>query len=353
MDATPATPIPVAKPKRKKLKRILLIVGIFLLAVIIGLLLTYGRAAKEAWDLRGRIREALRRGEPIVGTVPARLVFADEYLRLLCGDNPTLLAAVQARISKAVAENPSLLDTEISALAVASEPDARGQPVNVVLYLVGELKDRIPQPKDDGSLREQLGSAELLKLSKSLLAIAGRDVQIYGEPAVAKEHRETLDAVLRGDVSLLDARMQTKRNLRAIIVNPGLLVPESVREGVTAIVFDLRGSMNGSDGDIYFFTKSNGDARDVETLLARWRTLVVNALRVRGGQRSSQLVTAFSATKIETRGSTAIVSGNFDSGIMALSLQAIRSTGRSIWAARNAPTDEEMRKLRNDPRPPR
>jgi hypothetical protein len=338
---------PPAKPKPRRVRRIALAVLVGIVVIVCVLLLIYGPAAKDGWDLRERVRAAMRSGEPLVGTRPAREVLTAEMLRAVFGNESALLAAIEQLLGKITAENPALLDTELSVFAVAFEPDATGAPANVVLIFVGELKNtRLPQPKEDGTFRKQVGSEELFSLSKSMLVIAGSDVQVFGDDPAARLHREAIETVMRGDTTDFESLLKTHRRLVALVPKPNLLMPDSVRANVNAMVLDARGSRSGTIGSALFFANSPRDTRAIESLLSKWRTLASTAALAKSvSPKAKHASNTINQTQIERRDNIVAVRTQLDPAAMELAIRAVRATGRKIWLARAGPTPEELELL--------
>jgi hypothetical protein len=338
---------PAAKPKRRLFKRVLLATALTIVAIVGILLLIYGRAAKDGWDLRERVRAAMLSGEPLVGTRPARDVLSPETLRAVFGNEPVLLAAIQRQLGKIITDNPALVETDLSVFAVAFEPDAAGNPTNLVFIFVGELKNtQVPQPKDDGTFRKHVGSEELFSLSKSMLAVAGSEVQVFGDDPAARLHREAIETVMRGDTTDFESLLKKDRRLVAIVPNPNLLLPDSVRANVRAVVLDARGSRSGTNARALVIANSPRDTRPIETLLSKWRTLASTAALAKSvSPKARHASDTINQTKIETSENTVAIRTRLDPAAMELAIRAVRATGRKIWLARAGPTPEELELL--------
>jgi hypothetical protein len=333
------------KPTPRKTSSKSVIIGAIVVGLLVGALV-YGvkrvreleNQKREALELQQRAKEAVKEAKPLVGKTPARSVFDPAFLQTAFGDNPLLLAIVRQQLQQATAQNSGLIQTDIAMFAVTYEPGPNGRPTNTVTYLIGDLKSpRAPGFSDEGQFRRDLPPA-LFDISNSILAIVGREIQLLGKQEDVDEQRELLEGVLGGDPSMLKAFLYDKQQFRAVIPDPGRLLPESFGSVIRAVAVSVDGSLDGGRGEITFIAPDRERAPDLAKLVGQWRTLAIAAIRVRyGSQRFLHIADMLAQTEMETQGVAVTLRGKFDKDFMDSAFRVIRVMGHAHHRIERSP----------------
>jgi hypothetical protein len=213
------------------------------LAVAVGLVASYYsyralRVYRVASNFESQIRYLIQNGGTI-GESPASETFSVDYLQAIFGENPDLLEKLKVIVQQGLADQPALNLGEVAAMIVTYHLADDGKAEDIVVHAVGgfELAREKPGFHRNGYFFQQLDN-NLWNYGNMLVGFLGRDMVLFSsDEAVTKTHREMLDSLFSGDISVLVNTLKRPMYFTAVFPDPRQVVPPQLRSHVQAVVF--------------------------------------------------------------------------------------------------------------------
>jgi hypothetical protein len=213
------------------------------LVVAIGLVASYysyraARIYRVASSFEKQIRYLIENGGTI-GEAPASETFSVDYLQAVFGDNPDLLEKLKGIVQAGLADQPALNLGEVAAMIVTYHLTDDGKAEDIVVHAMGgfELARDKPGFHRNGYFFQQLDN-NLWNYGNMLVGFLGRDMVLFSsDEAVAKAHREMLDSLFSGDITVLLDNLKRPIYFTAVFPDPRQIVPPQLRSHVQAVVF--------------------------------------------------------------------------------------------------------------------
>ena len=162
------------------------------------------RVVRMAQDLRSQIRYLIENGGTI-GQMPSEQTFSLDFLQAIFGDDPDLLAKIEAVISKGLADEPALNVGEVAAMMVTYRTGDDGKAEDVVIHAIGgfSLIREKPGFHRGGYFFQQL-DRNLWTYGNMIISFLGRDIVLFAaDEQITSAQEDLIDSMFSGEITNL------------------------------------------------------------------------------------------------------------------------------------------------------
>ncbi len=316
----------------------------------IGLAYRANRVWRVASDMKTQVRYLIEHGGTI-GEAPASTTFSPGYLRAIFGDNPELLAQLEAVIQRGLQDTPALNLGEVAAMVVTYRKKSGGEIEDVGAHVVGGFplgKRRLGMHRD-GYLR-YLVDSELWDWGNTIIGFLGRDMVLFAAEEAVETQHQILDAVLSGDIMPLVTTLVTPLYFTAVLPDPRRIIPGQLRKHVQAVVVKGHLAMHDGHWETIVLTASPKSARYAKSVLSDLKIAAEIGLKTKwkGVVRQTEwgpvidpwwayeLVQTSEKTAVEQEGSIVRMHSEFGRVMVNVVLKGIERMGRDLAQMRGS-----------------
>ena len=284
-------------------RRLFIVAGGLMVALIVGFGTTAFRSVRVVNDAAGMYQDIkyLVESGGSISTAPAETALSANYLEIIFGDNPQLLAELLEIIAKGMKDNPDIRMGEVAAILVTYRQNDGEAIKDVVAHIVGEfsLGRRTVTMHPQGFMANRMDE-NLWNTGQSAIRLLGRDIAVWAkDETIERPQQEIIEAIFAGEIMVVAKSLADQPlYFTAVFPAPREVVPMRMRPHVRAIL--MNGFISPTDGSMEMVALCNDErsAERVETMFTDIFDSVQVAMETRFGGSITE--TAWSDGHVET-----------------------------------------------------